>query len=316
MSSKTPVKWTSEHQSVLEKLTDMLTNPPVLAYPDFSLPFPLHTDASEQGLGAVLYQRQDGKLRVVGYGSRKLTPAEKNFCLHSGKLEFLALKWAVGEKFRDYLYYAPHFTVYTDNNPLTCVMSTAKLSAIGHRWVGELSDLRFEIKYRPGKANTDADTLSRLPLDIDKYVAGCTEELSSDVVQATWHGTKVAQEQDVAWVAALALTTNADQEPPATFPTTSKEELIKAQREDKAIGELIKLKETNTIMTNDVRQTLDRTARKLLREWGKLHLEDGLLYRRTSERQQLVLPAKYRLVVLKYLHNDMGHISSERVVAG
>lgn len=100
-----------EHQSILYKLTDTLTNPPVLAYPDFDLPFVVHTDASEQGLGAVLYQRQNGRLRVIDYGSRTLSPAEKNYRFHSGKLEFFALKWAVCENFRDYLFYASHFTV-------------------------------------------------------------------------------------------------------------------------------------------------------------------------------------------------------------
>ena len=100
--------------------------PGVMAYPDFERPFVLHTDASSEGLGAVLYQEQGGKLRVVGYGSRTLTPAERSYHLHSGKLEFLALKWAITDKFRDYLFYAPSFTVFTDNNPLTYVMSSAK----------------------------------------------------------------------------------------------------------------------------------------------------------------------------------------------
>ena len=102
---------------MLEKLVDCLANPPILGYPDYGLPFVLHTDASNEGLGAVLYQRQYGKMRVIGCGSRTLTTAEKNHHLHSGKLEFLALKLAVCEQFRDYLYYAPSFTVYTDNNP-------------------------------------------------------------------------------------------------------------------------------------------------------------------------------------------------------
>lgn len=48
-------------------------------------------------------------------------------------------------------------------------MSTAKLNAVGHRWVGELSDFQFDIRYRPGKSNVDADSLSRLPLDMGKY---------------------------------------------------------------------------------------------------------------------------------------------------
>lgn len=60
LSSKTRVEWTDEHQGVLDTLIEMLTNPPILAYPDFSLPFILHTDASEQGLGAVLYQPRMG----------------------------------------------------------------------------------------------------------------------------------------------------------------------------------------------------------------------------------------------------------------
>lgn len=64
----------------------------MLGVPEFSQPFIVHTNASHQGLGAVLYQKQAGKLRVIAYGSHTLTAAEKNYHLHSGKLEFLALK--------------------------------------------------------------------------------------------------------------------------------------------------------------------------------------------------------------------------------
>lgn len=79
MPSRTPVEWTIEHQKTLDLLIDMLVNPPVLAYPDFNLPFVLHTDASEKGLGAILYQHQNGGLQVIAYGSRTLSPAEKNY---------------------------------------------------------------------------------------------------------------------------------------------------------------------------------------------------------------------------------------------
>ena len=99
-----------------------------MAHPDFSIHFILHCDASETGLGAMLYQEQEtglgamlyqeqgGKLRVVSYASRTLPPAEDNYYLHSGKLEFLALKLTVIEKFNDFLYYAPSFTIYSDCN--------------------------------------------------------------------------------------------------------------------------------------------------------------------------------------------------------
>ena len=98
--------------------------------------------------------------------------------MHSGKLEFLALKWAVTEQSRDYLYYTPEFVVYTDNNPLTYVLTSAKLNATGLRWVGELADFNFEIRYRPGKWNTDADSLSRIPADFKNYMDSCTENSS------------------------------------------------------------------------------------------------------------------------------------------
>ena len=65
-------------------------------------------------------------------------------------MEFLALKWAVTEHLRDYLYYVQKFVVYTDNNPLTYVLSTAKLNATGLRWVGEVTEFNFEIRHQPG----------------------------------------------------------------------------------------------------------------------------------------------------------------------
>ena len=174
--SSKPIQWMQQHQRALNILVDLLSSPPILGYPDVSLPYTLFTDASKEGLGAVLYQHQDGQLRVIGYGSRTLTNAEKNYHMHSGKLEFLALKWAISEHFRDYLYYAPSFVVYTDNNPLTYVTSSAKLNATGHRWLAELADFNFTIKYHPGRTNQVADTLSRMPVNVEERMSKCTAE--------------------------------------------------------------------------------------------------------------------------------------------
>jgi hypothetical protein len=122
-SSNSPIQWTQEHADILNVLIERITSPTILAYPQYTEPFIVNTDASQDGLDAVLYQKQSGVMRVIAYASRTLSPAEKNYHLHSGKLEFLALKWAVTEQFRDYLHYAPEFTVFTDNNPCTYLCS-------------------------------------------------------------------------------------------------------------------------------------------------------------------------------------------------
>ena len=91
--SKRRIEWNDTHQVVTEKLIDVITSFKIMAYPDFSEPFILHTDASYDGLGSVLYQKLNGEMCVIGYASRTLRPAEIN--CHSTKLELLALKWSV-----------------------------------------------------------------------------------------------------------------------------------------------------------------------------------------------------------------------------
>ena len=94
--------WSDDSQKAFDTLKSKLTSTPVLAFADYTLPFELHTDASGTGLGAILYQTQNNQKRVIAYASRGLNPSEKNYPAH--KLEFLALKWAITDKFHDYLY--------------------------------------------------------------------------------------------------------------------------------------------------------------------------------------------------------------------
>ena len=111
-------------------LKQALLQAPVLKFMDYSKPFVLETDASSDRLGAVLLQEgEDGKLHPIAYGSRSLTKAERNY--HLGKTEFLALKWAVTDHFKEYLIYQP-FVMCTDNNPLTYLFTTPNLNACGH----------------------------------------------------------------------------------------------------------------------------------------------------------------------------------------
>ena len=124
------VSLSEEALKAFEALKQACMQSPVLAFTDYTKDFLLEMDASKEGLGAVLSQKQeDGWFHPVAYGSRALTTHEKNY--HSMKLEFLALKWAIMEHFKEYLLYQP-FLVRTDNNLLTYIMSTPNLDATGH----------------------------------------------------------------------------------------------------------------------------------------------------------------------------------------
>ena len=104
------VEWTDTCEQAFGRLKEICSETPVLAYADYTKVFKIHTDASEMGLGAVLYQDQDdGTTRVVAYVSRNLSKSEKRY--HSSKLEFLALKWSVCEQCHEYLH-GGKFQVY------------------------------------------------------------------------------------------------------------------------------------------------------------------------------------------------------------
>ena len=158
-----PVDLPPKAQKAMAILKGKVQFIPVLVFPNFEKPFLLETDASKEGLRVVLSQKQsDGQYHLVAFGSHFLTLAEKNY--HGSKLEFLTLKWIVTEHFKEYLAYVP-FVVQTDNNPLTYVLTTPNLDAMGHRWVGTLASVQFELEYQKGTNNGAADVLSRVPIN-------------------------------------------------------------------------------------------------------------------------------------------------------
>ena len=171
-----------EALEAFEELKQACMSSPVLAFADYTKDFLLETDASKEGLGAVLSQKQeDGRFHPVAYGSRLLITHAKNY--HSTKLEFLALKWAIKEHFKEYLLYQP-FLVKTDNNPLTYIMTTPNLDATGHQWVSALAKYKFWLEYQKGWDNAVADALSRV-----------TTHLEQETVQAILDGATVGTSQ-------------------------------------------------------------------------------------------------------------------------
>ena len=260
------------------------------------------------GLGCILYQVQNGQKRVIAYGSRSLLPAEKNY--HSTKLEFLALKWAVCDKFRDYLGFGnSHFTIYTDNNPLLYVMHSTKLNANGQRWVSELSEFNFTVKYRPGVINKDADCLSRLPLDIKKYEGLCKEEIDPDSFRALVAGVAVAEKENEAWMVnacALKVPDFAGMGQLLTPP-----QIRDAQKKD------VVLEQVKQMLNAPVKnwKNLDAPLKELLHHRKKLFVDSrGLLCRRSDNGIQVVWPESLRELIYRWFHMDMGHCGVKRVM--
>ena len=183
---KAAIKWDNRCQQAFDELKALCTTVPLLTYADFSKPFKLHTDACGMGLGAVLYQTKDDSTKtVISYASRSLCKAEFHYPAH--KLEFLTLKWAVIKKFHEYLY-GSTFDVHMDNNPLTYVLTTAKLDAASHWWVASLANYNFRLHYTAGKANIDADALSRVSWP------GCMPGNTSTCIKVTAAAVQAVQE--------------------------------------------------------------------------------------------------------------------------
>ncbi|XDV11309.1 hypothetical protein PO909_000279 [Leuciscus waleckii] len=162
-----PADWTTDCEEALHTLKLELTRNVTLAHPDFDQHFILAVDASFDGVGAVLSQVLPGEeiARPVAFASRTLSRSQMNYPAH--RLEFFALKWAICEKFSHWLR-GRHFTVWTDNNPLTYILTKPRLDACEQRWVAKLASYSFDLKYVPGPKNVVADALSR-----EQFVQSC-----------------------------------------------------------------------------------------------------------------------------------------------
>ena len=155
--------WGQEQDQAFAKLKHYLSSPPVLAYPDYSMPFELYTDASNVGLGAVLMQNLNGKLKPIAYASRILSKAESSYC--ATDKEMSAIAWALLH-FRDIIL-GYRVTVFMDHCPLTYMINSPVKDPFGKRarYFMTLSEYDVEVKYIKGCLNTPPDALSRAPIN-------------------------------------------------------------------------------------------------------------------------------------------------------
>ena len=292
---KFKVYWQPEQQEAFETLQKLCIESPILANADFKAPFVLHTDASGDGLGAVLYQVQDGQKRVIAYASRSLSKSERNYPVH--KLEFLVLKWAITDKFHEYLC-GSEFQVFTDNNPLTWRVCAA------------LSNYTFSITYKPGKGHVDADVLTHIrwpeAIDIDTQTvhADCKE------VQAP-HG-KVETLCQGAQVVDALCKVNAS---PGMTPL----QWCQAQAKDPAIHHIADSIQNKALKHLKIQGDVPSELKPLIRLKKQLILKQGVLYRRITpvdakSSLQLILPPSHHTKAIEGCHDQVGHLGQDRVL--
>ncbi len=321
-------EWTEDCTDAMDILKERLTSAPVLGYPNFHLPFTLETDASHLGLGAVLSQKTPEGVKVIAYASRSLRPNEKNMDNYSSmKLELCALRWAITEKFRDLLIGA-EFVVYTDNNPLSYLRTTAKLGATEMKWQAELAQFNFKILYKPGRNNGNADALSRKTkhgADRPRLeeIHPLLSEVSNSPYSTPIPSGLASTITDVSILEHLSAA-GVPQDPKeleslTAMPSISKSDLRQLQKSDPVLGKLFEHWEKGHRLTVRQMKKEDKPIRKLLRQWDRLSEDDGVMYRTITDAgqrvRQILLPETLRDNVLRALHDDTGHQGSEKTIS-
>ena len=295
--------WSDDCQEAFDELKARLQSAPVLSYPIPEGDFILDTDASGEGIGGVLSQIQDGEERVLAYASRKLSKAERNYCVT--RRELLAVVVYL-KNFRQYLY-GRKVTLRTDHAALRWLLNFKNPEGQLARWIQAISEYDVEIQHRPGKKHGNADGLSRQPCK--QCGRSQADAESSEVTESS--GSQVEPVKPMARGVVAQ-------------PTLTSEVLREAQLADKSMSWLIRAKESGESRPPWREVSHAQAASKTLWSlWDQLVVRDGLLYRRWESdngktiRWRLVMPEDHRKEVMSELHGGQlsGHLGVRKTEA-
>ena len=296
-----PFAWTSEVNRAFLYLKRVLTEAPILNYPTPDDQFILDTDASNQAVGAVLSQVQNGQERAIAYYSQVMSRPEQQYC--TTRKELLAVVKAV-KHFHPYLY-GRSFVLRTDHAALRWLFSFRLPEGQIARWLEHLQQYDFRIEHRPGRNHGNADALSRRPCG-HTSCKHCEQmenrEKSQREAESASNDPRVLESLKVATVSVVPADLANE------FPWTHTD-LLEAQLQDPEIGPVVKWKNEGTRSPWPTVAPYSEDTKVYWSQWDSLCLKEDVLYRiwenPAGNRQilQLLLPKKLRPQVLHALHN-------------
>ena len=268
--------WTECHHKAFEELRERLLKPPILRYPDMTLDFILMTDASAYAVGAVLGQRvEKEKDHVIAYASKKLNKYQRNYSTIDR--EAFGIIFAV-RQFRHYIL-GKKVWLLTDQLPLVNVMRKKNSTHRLVRWALELQEYDIDFSHRSGKANGNADFLSRM-----------TDELT---IEEKKQINAIHQERDVM----------------IKSPPEGTDEMKKAQLEDAELQQIVQFCNNNVPIQGSLKHHAKRNKHRYVNEGGFLKFLG-------KAEELIVLPKQYRETVLLQYHDGAlgGHRSTRRTL--
>lgn len=279
----TPFVWTEEHQAAVNELKAILTNKPILCYPDYDKEFHCFTDASGVAQGAVLMQLKPGETNVyqaIAYASRTLSQAETRRAAVQNELG--AIIFAL-RQFKVYIY-GSKTVVHTDHRPLVFLMKRHKVNDMLARWLVELQQYDVDIVHIEGKRNTVADCLSRAANEVEPL----PDKDLEDIVEFPY-----------------CLTTSGVYRVFKPRGRNMTFDIVKEQNEDKDLADVIRFlkdqyNDSNSIPT----EYLDKLERMKLTHQGVLVIQ-------YNGRTRILVPAKMRRLLFDSFHENVasgGHL--------
>lgn len=285
--------WSIECGEAFNKLKLLLTNPPILRFPNLHKEFVLDTDASQTGIGAVLSQVDGEEEYVLAYFSRLLSKAERRYC--TTRRELLAIVKSLTH-FHPYLY-GHKFTLRTDHASLRWLVNFRDPEGQLARWLQRLQQYDFKVIHRPGSKHGNADGLSRRPCEEDMCRYCCRQESLSEKE-------------------AVTATVN--------FVSLQGVDLAASQRTDSDLAEIINLKQSGSNRPSWSQVSTKSPVFKCYwSEWETLELANDVLHRRwhtdTPNKSHLlpVIPKDLQGELLRYVHDNPsgGHFGRKKTLS-